>query len=61
MDGKRGHPVGFSALYRARLQSLTGDTGAREIVNAEANSVEEIRVDDGGIFFDIDTQADMKL
>ncbi len=61
MDGKRGHPVGFPGLYRTRLQSLSGDTGAREIVNAEANFVEEIRVDDAGIFFDIDTRADMKL
>ena len=61
MDGKRGHPVGFSALYRVRLQSLAGDTGAREIVNADASFVEEISVDDAGIFFDIDTRADMKL
>ena len=61
MDGKRGHPVGFPALYRARLQSLSGDAGAREIVNADANFVDEIRVDDAGIFFDIDTRADMKL
>ena len=60
MNGRRGHPVGFSALYRARLQSLTGDTGARDIVYADANFVEEISVDDAGIFFDIDILADMK-
>lgn len=61
MDGKRGHPVGFSASYRTRLQSLSGDTGAREIVNSDADFVEEISVDDTGIFFDIDTQADRNL
>lgn len=60
MGGKRGHPVGFSASYRARLQSLNGDTGAREIINADANFVEEISVDDGGIFADIDTPADLR-
>ena len=61
MDGRRGHPVGFSALYGARLQSLTGDTGARELVKADANFVDEISIDDAGIFFDIDTRADIKL
>lgn len=61
MGGKRGHPVGFSALYRARLQTLTGDIGAREILKADANYVEEIGVDDEGIFSDIDTPADLKL
>ena len=60
MGGKRGHPVGFSALYRARLQALTGDIGAREILKADANYVEEISVDDAGIFADIDTPADLK-
>jgi molybdenum cofactor cytidylyltransferase len=60
IDGRRGHPVGFSTLYGARLQSLSGDTGAREIVKADASFVEEIRVDDEGIFLDIDTPADMK-
>ena len=61
MGGKRGHPVGFSALYRARLQALSGDIGAREILKADANFVEEICVDDAGIFVDIDTPADLKL
>ena len=59
MDGKRGHPVGFSARYRYRLQALTGDTGAREIINADANFVEAVSVADPGIFLDIDTRADI--
>ena len=61
MDGKHGHPVGFSALYRARLQSLAGDTGAREILKTDTMFADEICVDDAGIFLDIDTRADMKL
>lgn len=60
MAGKRGHPVGFSALYRARLQSLDGDIGAREIVNADATFVDAIEVDDAGIFADIDTPAELQ-
>ena len=61
MAGRRGHPVGFSAKYCARLQSLSGDIGAREIIKADANLVEEISVDDAGIFADIDTPADLKV
>ena len=61
MAAKRGHPVGFSARYFARLQSLTGDIGAREIIMADVNCVEEISVEDAGIFADIDTPADLKV
>lgn len=60
VGGKRGHPVGFSAHYLARLLALTGDTGAREILAADASFVEEIGVEDAGIFTDIDTLADLK-
>ena len=58
--GKRGHPVGFSAFYREQLQALTGDKGAREIYIAGASLVDEITVDDAGIFTDIDVPADLK-
>ncbi len=58
--GKRGHPVGFSAFYREQLQALTGDKGAREIYIAGASLVDEISVDDEGIFADIDVPADLK-
>ena len=60
MSGKRGHPVGFSASYLAQLRSLTGDVGAREILKSDAAFVEEINVDDPGIFADIDTPKDLK-
>ena len=59
-DGQRGHPVGFTGDYRARLQSLTGDSGAREILKADAISVKEINVDDEGIIADVDTRADLQ-
>lgn len=61
MAGRRGHPVGFSAMYLSQLRSLSGDTGAREILESEAAFIETINVDDAGIFADIDTPADFKL
>jgi molybdenum cofactor cytidylyltransferase len=59
MAGRRGHPVGFSADYLARLRSLSGDIGAREIIKADAAFVEEINVQDAGIFADVDTPEDL--
>ena len=61
LAARHGHPVGFSAMYGARLRALTGDSGAREILKSDANFIEEIGVNDAGIFADIDTPSDLKL
>jgi molybdenum cofactor cytidylyltransferase len=60
MNGRRGHPVGFSAHYFEKLTALSGDTGARGLMQADAAFVEEISVNDSGIFADIDTPQDLK-
>ncbi len=57
--GKRGHPVGFSAVFRAELIGLTGDHGARHILERERASLAVIDVDDRGVLRDIDTVADL--
>ena len=56
-QGRRGHPVHFGALYLTAVQKLTGDTGAREIVRANASLVREVAVEDPGILVDVDTPA----
>ncbi len=53
--GQRGHPVGLSGALGARLKTLTGDAGARDIVRQEADRVRLIDVDDPGVLADIDT------
>jgi len=53
IDGQRGHPVAFSAACRAELLALTGDVGARPIL--ERHPPHRVAVDDPGILFDIDT------
>ncbi len=58
--GRRGHPVGFTGDFGLRLQALTGDSGAREILRSDANFVEEIAVDDAGVIADVDTQGDLE-
>ncbi len=57
---KAGHPAGFSKAWGTPLQSLTGDCGARTIINENAHHIHYINVDDCGIHFDIDTQDDLK-
>lgn len=57
--GERGHPVGFALEFRAALERLSGDAGAREIVKANASALQRVEVDDPGVLRDIDTPADL--
>jgi molybdenum cofactor cytidylyltransferase len=58
--GKRGHPVGFAAAHRGELAALSGDVGARAIVEAHASSVTFIDVADAGILADVDVPEDLR-
>ena len=60
-QGKRGHPVGFSAKFRDELESLHGDEGARAIIKRYPEDVVLLECNDAGILADIDTQADLIL
>ena len=57
--GERGHPVGLSARFRAQLEALRGDEGARALLKQNASLIELIEVDDPGVCSDIDTPADL--
>jgi len=57
--GKRGHPVGLSARFRAQLEALSGDEGARALLKENAGLVKLIEVGDPGVCRDIDTPADL--
>ena len=58
-NGQLGHPVGFAACYFSELAALTGDKGARPVINANTANVIEIPVDDPGVLKDIDTPQDL--
>lgn len=59
LGGRRGHPVLFDLLrFRKDLASLSGDAGARGILDSHPEEVGEVPVDDPGIHFDIDTPED---
>jgi molybdenum cofactor cytidylyltransferase len=54
---RRGHPVGFGTGLRAALLALSGDTGARTLL--EHHTVTPLAVDDAGILLDIDSPDDL--
>ena len=58
-EGRRGHPVGFASDLFADLAALDGDEGARQVIERHRAWLEIVRVDDPGIFFDIDTPGDL--
>lgn len=57
--GERGHPVGLSARFRAQIEDLHGDEGARSLLKENAGLVKLIEVNDPGVCRDIDTPADL--
>jgi molybdenum cofactor cytidylyltransferase len=54
-----GHPVGIGARFRAELETLTGDAGARDLLDAHADELVKLPVGDPGAIRDIDTPADV--
>ena len=57
--GHRGHPVGFSSDWREELCGLSGDAGARRLIEAHPQALELIETADPGIFRDIDYRHDL--
>lgn len=58
-QGDRGHPVGFGRRFLHELQALTGDSGARPIVQRNQALVRLVECDDPGVLLDIDRRADL--
>ena len=55
--GQWGHPVGFSAVWGAQLQQLSGDSGAQTVVQAARAQGQwhTLDLDDWGALADTDT------
>lgn len=57
--GQRGHPVVFEMQrYRAWLEHLGGDRGARALLVTHPEDVVEVPVEDPGVVLDLDTQEE---
>lgn len=58
-EGRRGHPVAFSTEFGPALRALSGDEGARSILQANADRLRRIEVDDPGVVFDINVPGEL--
>ncbi|TAN52239.1 MAG: nucleotidyltransferase family protein [Betaproteobacteria bacterium] len=56
---RRGHPVGIAGRFRAELEALGGDEGARRIVAAHEAELVKVPVGDPGVIRDIDRPGDL--
>lgn len=56
---RRGHPVGIAGNFRAELERLTGDEGAKRLLDAHAAKLVKVPVGDPGVLRDIDTPEDL--
>lgn len=57
--GRRGHPVLFGATWLPALRALSGDEGARALVESAGARLARIPVPDPGIHFDVDRPEDL--
>ena len=57
--GDDGHPVGFDHAYFAEIAELTGDAGAKPVIEEHQDKVIEVPVDDAGILQDVDVPEDL--
>jgi len=58
--GERGHPVGFGAPLRDELLALSGDQGARAVLERHRNNLKLVECDDPGIVLDVDRKTDLE-
>lgn len=56
-EGQRGHPVAFGAAHGSALAGLTGDTGARALIDALGYTA--LPTGDAGVLRDIDLPGDL--
>nr|WP_275590747.1 nucleotidyltransferase family protein [Pseudomonas sp. DP-17] len=60
-DGQRGHPVLFGREFWPALTQLTGDEGARALVQAHRDRCITLDVADAGVLRDVDTPEALSI
>jgi molybdenum cofactor cytidylyltransferase len=58
-QGRRGHPVAFARDFYAELVALSGDTGARAVLERHRGEVVLVDCADPGVLADIDRREDL--
>lgn len=57
--GKRGHPVCFSKKLYPLIMRISGDIGARDIVERNISDILFIEAENSEVFFDVDNESDV--
>ncbi|MFA5984036.1 MAG: nucleotidyltransferase family protein [Methylococcaceae bacterium] len=58
-QGQRGHPVGFAHVLGPELIALSGDEGAKAVLQRHLEQLQLIDCDDSGVLLDIDRPEDL--
>ncbi|HYD46129.1 MAG TPA: nucleotidyltransferase family protein [Phenylobacterium sp.] len=58
-EGRRGHPVAFSAGLLPDLAKASGDAGAREVLKTLGDRLALVPTDDPGVHYDVDRPQDL--
>jgi molybdenum cofactor cytidylyltransferase len=58
-EGRRRNPTIFSSRYYHRIMQITGDIGARKIIDTNGPDVLRVELVDPSLFHDIDTVEDL--
>jgi molybdenum cofactor cytidylyltransferase len=59
-QGRRGNPVLLGASLFPQLLALTGDAGARGVLQSLGDRLALIQSPDDGVLFDVDVPADLQ-
>ncbi len=57
---KRGNPVIWSNEFKAEMAGLSGDIGARYLLEEHADRVFEVSIEEDSVLFDVDTPERLK-
>ena len=58
-EGRRGHPVGFAGRWFEALSQLTGEQGAKALIDAHREQMERCPTEDPGVLWDVDRPEDL--
>ncbi len=59
-DGRRGNPILWPREFFAPMQAVSGDKGARGLLEENRQRIRSVEMDDDAIHADVDTPADLR-
>lgn len=57
--GRRGNPVLWAMRFVPEMMQLSGDVGARALLETHANAVCAVQMEDAAVLLDVDTSEDL--